>query len=196
MALADKSINDVKAAFSLPASQPFILAVFHPVVQQAQDVYTQTSSVLLALKKAGLPVIWLEPNSDAGSSDILRALSDIGLPAGSSQLQHIKRDMFCAAMKHCAIMVGNSSAGIIEAASFSTPVINVGSRQHLRERSANVVDVNTDVDAIYSAILGALEAGKVECKNSYGDALAGQRIAGLLTTLSIDIDVLHKSNSY
>ncbi len=196
LALADKPVDDVKMAFSLPSNQPFILAVFHPVVQQAEDAYAQTCCLLLALQKMGLPVIWLEPNSDAGSSDILRALSDIGLPAGSNQLQHIKRDFFCAAMKHCAVMVGNSSAGIIEAASFSTPVINVGSRQHLRERSANVIDVDTDVEAIYSAVVQALKSGKVACENKYGGAGAGQRIAGLLAAFPIDRDVLHKSNSY
>ena len=196
VALADKSIDDVKMALRLPLSRPFILTVFHPVVQQAQDAYTQTSSLLLALKRAGLPVIWLEPNSDAGSSEILKALADTGLPTGSNQLKHMKRDMFCAAMKHCAVMVGNSSAGIIEAASFSTPVVNVGDRQRLRERSANVVDVDTDVDAIYKAVAVALKAGKVPCDNRFGYGLAGPCIVGLLTTFSLDRSVLDKSNSY
>jgi GDP/UDP-N,N'-diacetylbacillosamine 2-epimerase (hydrolysing) len=196
VALVDQSINEVRAALSLPPGQPFILAVFHPVVQQAGDAYVQTSSLLLALKKVGLPVIWLEPNSDAGSSDILKALTDIGLPAGSRQLKHLKRELFGAAIKQCAVMVGNSSAGIIEAASFSTPVVNVGDRQRLRERSANVIDVGTDADAIYSAVAGALKAGKVACDNGYGDGLAGPRIVSLLTTLPLDRSVLDKSNSY
>jgi len=195
-AMADKSINDVKAAVGLPLDSPFILAVFHPVVQQATNAYTQTSSLLLALKKAGLPVIWIEPNADAGSNDILKALADIGLPAESKQFQHIDRDLFVAAMRHCAVMLGNSSAGIIEAASFATPVINVGDRQRLRERSANVIDVTADADAIYAAISSALRVGKVACDNSYGDGAAGPRIAHLLTTLSLDSSVLDKSNSY
>lgn len=194
--LADKSINDVKVALGLPLSQAFILAVFHPVVQQAVDAYTQTTSLLLALQNMGLPVIWLEPNSDAGSSEILKALADTGLPAGSNQLKHMKRDLFCAAMKHCAVMVGNSSAGIIEAASFSTPVVNVGDRQRLRERSANVVDVSPDMHAIDTAIASALQAGKVPCDNRYGDGLAGPRVTRLLTTLVLDRFVLDKSNSY
>jgi GDP/UDP-N,N'-diacetylbacillosamine 2-epimerase (hydrolysing) len=186
----------VKAAVGLPLDSPFILAVFHPVVQQATNAYTQTSSLLLALKKAGLPVIWIEPNADAGSNDILKALADIGLPAGSKQFKHIDRDLFVAAMRHCAVMLGNSSAGIIEAASFATPVINVGDRQRLRERSANVIDVTADADAIYAAISSVLRVGKVACDNSYGDGAAGPRIAHLLTTLSLDSSVLDKSNSY
>lgn len=193
---ADKPVLDLKTALNLPLDQPFILAVFHPVVQQALDAYEQTCNVLRALKKTELPVIWLEPNSDAGSNDILRALNDMGLPEGSSRLQHIQRDVFAAAMKHCVAMVGNSSAGIIEAASFSTPVVNVGDRQSLRERSANVVDVNTDADAIEQAIAFALQAGKVPCDNRYGDGFSGQRIVSLLTSLSLDRSVLHKSNSY
>ena len=196
VAMADVSGKASISAMNLPFDQPFILAVFHPVVQQANDAYQQTSSLLLALKKIGLPVIWLEPNSDAGSTEVLKALNDLGLPAGSIRLQHMQRKIFALAMKHCAVMVGNSSAGIIEAASFSTPVVNVGDRQRLRERSANVVDVRPDADAIHAVIATSLQAGKVLCDNVYGDGVAGPRIAGYLTTLSLDRSVLDKSNSY
>ena len=196
VAMADVSGKASISAMNLPFDQPFILAVFHPVVQQANDAYQQTSSLLLALKKIGLPVIWLEPNSDAGSTEVLKALNDLGLPAGSIRLQHMQRKIFALAMKHCAVMVGNSSAGIIEAASFSTPVVNVGDRQRLRERSANVVDVRPDADAIHAVIATSLQAGKVPCDNVYGNAMAGSRIAGYLTTLSLDRSVLDKSNSY
>ena len=190
------SVNDVMAILNLPLNQPFILAAFHPVVQDSQNAYTQASNVLLALKKVTLPVVWIEPNSDAGSIDILKALTDVGLPVGSTQLKHMTRDLFSIVMKHCAVMVGNSSAGIIEAASFSTPVVNVGSRQSLRERSANVTDVTTDIDAIYEAVTHALNVGKVPCDNKYGDGAAGPRIADFLTTCSLDHSVLNKSNSY
>ena len=194
--MADVSGIDGISALNLPLDHPFILAIFHPVVQQADDAYRQTSSLLLALKKTGLPVIWLEPNSDAGSVEVLKALNDFGLPVGSIRLQHMQRKSFAIAMKQCAIMVGNSSAGIIEAASFSTPVVNVGDRQRMRERSGNVVDVTPDADAIYAAIAASLQAGKVPCDNAYGDARAGPRITSCLTTLSIDRGVLNKSNSY
>ena len=196
VAMADMSIKSSMSAMNLPLNQPFILAVFHPVVQQAQDAYAQTGSLLLALKKTALPVIWLEPNSDSGSNDVLKALSDIGLPAGSTRLKHMQRNLFAMTMKRCAVLVGNSSAGIIEAASFSTPVVNVGDRQRLRERSANVVDVVTDVDPIYRAVAGALKSGKTPCDNKYGDGKTAPRIVSLLTALVLDRSVLDKSNSY
>jgi GDP/UDP-N,N'-diacetylbacillosamine 2-epimerase (hydrolysing) len=193
---ASSSVDATMATLNLSLSQPFVLAAFHPVVQDSQNAYSQASSLLLALKKVMLPVVWIEPNSDAGSVDILKALSDIGLPVGSTQLKHMTRDLFSTVMKHCAVMVGNSSAGIIEAASFSTPVVNVGSRQHLRERSPNVIDVSTDVNAIYEAVTYALKVGKVPCDNKYGDGAAGSRIADFLTTCPLDPSVLNKSNGY
>ena len=196
VAMADMSTKSSTNTIDLPLDQPFVLAVFHPVVQQAQDAYAQTASLLLALRNTALPVIWLEPNSDAGSNDVLKALDDIGLPAGSTRLKHMQRNVFALAMKRCAAMLGNSSAGIIEAASFSTPVVNVGDRQRLRERSANVVDVVTDVDAIYSAVAVALKTGKAPCDNKYGDGKAAARIVRILTTLVLDRSVLDKSNSY
>ncbi len=189
-------LDDCKKALSLPQPQAFLLVVFHPVVQQAMDAYTQTVQILDALQKIGLPVVWLEPNSDAGSGDILRALTELGLPAGSHRIEHMDRTLFSAAMKHCAVMVGNSSAGIIEAASFGTPVVNVGDRQHMRERNANVRDVACDVASIHLAIEHALSAGKVPCDNRYGDGRAGPRIADYLTTLPLDRSVLDKCNTY
>ena len=193
---ADMSIDGLKNILHLPREMGFVLAVFHPVVQQAVEVFTQTANLLFALQKTALPVVWMEPNSDAGSGEILRALLAIKLPVSSSRHKHMDRKLFSTVMKHCAVMVGNSSAGIIEAASFSTPVVNVGVRQRLRERSANITDVDSEVDAVRSAITRALYAGKVACDNRYGDGHAGPRIVGLLTSLSLDRSVLDKSNSY
>jgi GDP/UDP-N,N'-diacetylbacillosamine 2-epimerase (hydrolysing) len=125
--------------------------VFHPVVQQAGDAYAQTAAMLQALR-VNLPVLWLEPNADAGSLEVIRALNVLPLPPGSRRVKHLARPVFCAAMRHCTVMVGNSSAGIIEAASFGTPVVNVGDRQRLRERNANVTDVGNGAVTIAAAL--------------------------------------------
>ena len=193
---ASLSPDEARSALRLPAGQPFVLAIFHPVVQQAGEAYLQTMGLLQALQGIGWPVVWSEPNADAGSRDILRALADQPLPSGSYRVTHLERALFCAAMKHCAVVVGNSSAGIIEAASFGTPVVNVGDRQRLRERSFNVQDVPPEPVAIEVAIREAIQHGKWPCHNKYGDGLAGQRIAAQLMTLSLDRTVLEKSNTY
>lgn len=193
---ASLSAQECRARLGLPAGQPFVLAVFHPVVQQAADAHAQTCAMLRALRAAGLPVAWLDPNADAGSLDILRALDEEPLPPGSVRLRHLPRPLFCSAMRHAAVLAGNSSAGIIEAATFGTPVLNIGERQRLRERNANVIDVPAVESAIADGLARALAHGRWPCDNRYGDGRAGERIADLLASLPLDASLLEKTNSY
>lgn len=194
--LASAPREECLAALGLPAGSDFALALFHPVVQQAAEASAQTRALLQALRALGLPVLWLDPNADAGSRGILDALAGEALPPGSRRLQHLARPLFCAAMRHCAVMVGNSSSGIIEAGSFGTPVVNVGSRQHMREHGPNVVDVGTQAGAIAAALQAQRRHGRWPCENPWGDGRAGARIARLLATLPLDGALLEKTNSH
>ncbi len=184
------------AALQLPPQARFVLVLFHPVVQQADQAGEQTLALLGALRTVGLPVLWLEPNTDAGSLEVLGALGSATLPAGSRRLKHLERPLFAAALRHCEALAGNSSAGIIEAASFGTPVVNIGDRQLLRERNANVIDAAAEPSAIEAALRQALGRGHVACENVWGDGLAAQRIAGLLARLPLGRQVLEKVNTY
>ena len=190
------SESECRQMLGLPPSGAFVLALFHPVVQQAGDAYDQTCALAGALSQLGMPVVWLDPNADAGSAEVLRALQETPLPAGSIRPRHLPRDVFCAAMRHCAVMAGNSSAGIIEAASFGTPVVNIGDRQKLRERNSNVTDVPAQGQAISGALAAAISHGRWPCINRYGDGLAGERIADLVATLELPRSLLEKSNTY
>ena len=194
--LASGSREDALLALQMPRDKPFVLALFHPVVQQSDSAYSQTVAVLVALASVGLPVLWLEPNADAGSLEVLKALDEVPLPVGSRRVQHLSRNVFASAMRHCAVMVGNSSAGIIEAATFGTPVVNVGDRQRLRERNACVQDVVPNLEAITEALLAALSQGRCPCENRYGDGRAGERIVQHLACLPMDPSLLEKSNAY
>lgn len=180
----------------LPAGAEFVLVLFHPVVQQAGQAREQTLALVEALRRVGRPVAWLEPNADAGSRDILAALHEAGLPPGSQRLTHVPRELFASAMRHCAVLAGNSSAGIIEAASLGTPVVNIGDRQRLRERNPNVADVAAQAGAIEAALRCAIGHGPWPCDNLWGDGRAGERIAALLATLPAGPHLLEKINVY
>jgi GDP/UDP-N,N'-diacetylbacillosamine 2-epimerase (hydrolysing) len=195
-ALAAGTRAQALADLGLAAGAEFVLALFHPVVQQAGEAAQQAGALAQALGTLGLPVLWLDPNADAGARGILEALDAQALPPGSRRVAHLPRPLFCAAMRHCAVMAGNSSSGIIEAASFGTPVVNVGSRQHLREHGPNVVDVPAEAAAIARALRAQREHGRWPCDNPWGDGEAGARIAQLLARLPLDRGVLEKTNSY
>ncbi len=184
------------AALQLALDARFILALFHPVVQQAAQARDQTTALLRALGHVGLPVLWLEPNADAGALAVLAALEQSQLPPVSRRVPHLPRPLFAAALRHCEALAGNSSAGIIEAASFGTPVVNIGDRQRLRERNANVIDVAADAPAIEQALRQALRHAHSACDNLWGDGHAADRIAALLATLPLGPALLEKVNTY
>lgn len=194
--LASGAREDVMAALGLSSTLPFILVVFHPVVQQTGLAHEQTRALMAALREQGCPLLWLEPNADAGALEVLRALDEGPLPVGSRRIAHLNRTLFAQAMCHAAVMVGNSSSGIIEAASFGTPVINVGDRQRLRERNANTVDVPAETEALSAALRQALARERYLRHNCYGDGQTGGRIVELLARLPLAPSVLEKTNAY
>ena len=88
-----------------------------------------------------------------------------------------------------------SSAGIIEAATFGTPVVNVGDRQRLRERNLNVIDVPAQMQPLREAVSAAACAGRFERVNRYGDGFAGERIVNRLLQLPLAPQWLEKVNA-
>ena len=203
---------DCLRALGLATDARFGLVVFHPVVQQAASAKQQTSALARALSAPGLPLVWLEPNADAGARGVLEALDEAqaaghaadhakgqggsNWPAGSRRVTHLSRPLFAAALAHCEWLAGNSSAGIIEAATFGTPVLNVGDRQRLRERAGNVVDAEPQQEALASGLAQVQALGRRPWENPYGDGQAAGRIAALLATLPLDPALLEKSNTF
>ena len=88
---------------------------------------------------------------------------------------------FLKILKESKGIIGNSSVGIRECSYLGVPAINIGSRQHLRERGNNVIDVEYDFDQITFAIKQILQPNYT-CKRSniYGDGYSGKKIADLL----------------
>jgi UDP-N-acetylglucosamine 2-epimerase len=82
-------------------------------------------------------------------------------------------------------MIGNTSSGIIEAASYNKPVINVGNRQKGRLAGANVVHADNNADKIVEAVGHALQklTGK-KFDNLYGDGNATEKVMAVLKTIS------------
>lgn len=179
------------------ATRALALMVFHPVVQEAPQAGGQAAAILDALVDAGTQVLALMPNADAGGDAVRATLAHYAERNPEVRvLTHLPRPDFVSWMAAADFMVGNSSSGIIEAASFGTPVINVGLRQHLRERNANVCDVVAEPQALALAVREALARGRLAPANVYGDGHAGARIVALLVALRATPEILLKTNAY
>lgn len=195
-ALALHSREKLLRDAGLDPARPVALMVYHPVVQETENAGAGTTGIIDTLLARGLQLVALKPNSDAGSDQIRAALDAHAAHGDVRVVTHFPRELFVSWMAAADLMVGNSSAGIIEAASFGTPVVNIGSRQNLRERNANVTDVAVDPAAIGKAVERALAHGRYERRNIYGDGRSVERIARLIETLPLDPSVMMKSNAY
>jgi GDP/UDP-N,N'-diacetylbacillosamine 2-epimerase (hydrolysing) len=66
--------------------------------------------------------------------------------------ESLGKKSYFTAMKYCSFMIGNTSSGIIEAASFNKFVINLGDRQKGRLASDNVLHSNFNSGEILSKV--------------------------------------------
>ncbi len=164
--------------------QPFILMSQHPVTTEFGVGEEQITATLEAIEATGLPAICLWPNSDAGSEDISRGMRKWREQGRDTRMHFFKNlpiATYVHLMKRTACLVGNSSSGIREGAFIGTPVVNIGSRQDMRERGSNVIDVGHSRDDIEKAIRRQLDHGRYPMEPIYGDGTAGARIAEELT---------------
>jgi GDP/UDP-N,N'-diacetylbacillosamine 2-epimerase (hydrolysing) len=170
--------------------------VYHPVVQEAASAAATARVVLDVVSGTHLQVLALAPNSDAGGAEIRKVLEEAAAAGRITLVTHLQREDFLTLLRHADALIGNSSSGIIEAASFGTKVLNIGSRQRLRQRNHNVVDVEAEAGAIGAALEALLAAPRPAADNVYGDGRAAERIAAILATQSLDAALLMKTNAY
>lgn len=168
-----------------PLPAEFLLVVYHPVTLEFEDTDRQLDELTAGLDRDGRPVVVLYPNADTGSRRIIerwrryaRRRRDVRVLASLAPAAYF------GLMSRAAAMIGNSSSGIVEAASFRLPVVNVGSRQRGRIHGPNVVDVPCKRGRIAAALrlveTPAFRRRLRGLANPYGDGHASERIVAQL----------------
>lgn len=189
--------DELEQRFSLQLEQPFVLVTFHPVTLEYEDAETQISELLEALRQSRIPAVFTLPNADTGNDAIRRRIEEFVATNTDSRLVHnFGIHAYFSMMKLAAAMVGNSSSGIIEAASFELPVVNIGTRQGGRLRALNVIDVDYGQDAILAGIAKALapefRASLKGVPNLYGTGNASQIIKDHLKNVELRESLIRK----
>ena len=175
-----------------------LLVTFHSVTLELARMREQTTELLAALDRVKIPVIFTQPNADAGGRLIQDQIAEFVEKNGSNAwyIPNFGPRSYWDVIRLCAAMVGNSSSGIIEAPSFGVPVVNIGTRQDGRVRAKNVIDVACERGAIEDAIKRAVSS---EFRNSlkgkgnpYGDGHAAEKIVAKLKSVEIGDKLLRK----
>lgn len=191
------SIEEVAGRHRLPLTQPPLLVTWHPVTLETDQAAAQTAALLEALGAVDFPILFTLPNADTGHGAIIDALRAFaGRRADAFITTNLGTNDYFSAMTWAAAMVGNSSSGIIEAASFRLPVVNIGDRQAGRARARNVIDCAPERDSIAAAIRRAVDpafrASLAGLRNPYGDGRAASRIVSRLKEVKLGGSLLVK----
>lgn len=193
------SREDLSQRFHIDFSKPVIMVVFHPeTVHPENNVIFIREIIEVIDSNPHLNFVINYPNMDTGADSIRQALSSYRDKIGNIKrvvfVEHFGKQYYFSCLLHSSLLIGNSSSGIIEAASFGKYVINLGKRQEGRAQSSNTVDCDIVSSKISQKMAALLAKGPYNGKNIYLPANSpSEMIIKILKneTMAQDITVLY-----
>lgn len=191
------SVDQLERQVGMKLEPRPLLVTFHPETLASRTPLEQISELVAALDRLGRPVVFTGTNADPGGDEIARAIASYVAGHDDARIiQHLTTAGYFGMMQCAAAMVGNSSSGIIEAASFELPVVNIGGRQEGRVRGRNVVEARADRRDIHDVVQRAVSPGFREAlrgmANPYGTGDASRQIVARLATEPLGNHLLRK----
>jgi UDP-N-acetylglucosamine 2-epimerase (non-hydrolysing)/GDP/UDP-N,N'-diacetylbacillosamine 2-epimerase (hydrolysing) len=195
------SRSDMNEKFALNNGRIFLMTQ-HPVTTERDRVEWQIRETMEAVISFGEQTIISYPNSDNGGKEIIKVIEEYREKYPFLKVfKNLSQVEYLSLLNISDVMIGNSSSGIIEAASFKMPVVNIGTRQTARLRACNVIDVDYGRENVIKGIKTAIHDEQFrselkKCINPYGDGNAGKRIAKTLAEIEINKDLIQKRITY
>jgi UDP-hydrolysing UDP-N-acetyl-D-glucosamine 2-epimerase len=189
-------IRELEQRLELDLKRPTVMVAYHPVTIM-RDTTQEADSLFAALREVDAQILFCYPNADAGSHALLeRTRAFLSTRSDARVYVNLDSVTYWSLLRQVALLIGNSSSGIMEAASFALPVVNVGFRQKGRERARNVLDAEPETKAILAKIPEAMSPKFRESlagmTNPYGDGHASEKIVQVLTTVPFSEELIVK----
>ena len=191
--------QQVEARLGIQLTRPTALIAYHPTTI-ARDPTREADALFGALGSVPAQLVFCYPNADAGSRALIERTKSFLQRRGNGHV-FINLDpvLYWSLLRSVDLLVGNSSSGIMEAASFAVPAVNVGIRQRGRERARNVLDADANATAILDRVALAMtddfRSSLRGIENPYGDGHAAERIVSVLASVPLGEELLIKRAS-
>jgi GDP/UDP-N,N'-diacetylbacillosamine 2-epimerase (hydrolysing) len=172
--------EEFKNKWGVDFSIPTVLTTFHPetVANSLNKEYAEIiSDIILKYTNSGVQFLITMPNADTSGSIIRKIFEEkLGHNSNIFLLENLGTKGYFSAMKHCKFLLGNTSSGIIEAASFQKYVINVGDRQKGRASGANIINADISFEELSNVIDKVMLLNNWEGNNIYFIGNAAENI--------------------
>src|SRR5277367_6852690 len=188
--------DEIAQKLGLDLDQRTLLVAYHPVTL-LRETTGEADALFEALAQVEGQIVFSYPNADAGSHHLIaRARAFAATQANAHVFVNLGAIPYWSLLRQVDMLVGNSSSGIMETASFALPTVDIGLRQRGRERARNVLNAAPDAEAILEKIAearsDAFRASLAGMEYPDGDGYASEKIVQVLTTVPLTQDLLIK----
>lgn len=192
--------DEVRERFGLDLATDTLLATFHPSTLDTQaPVEEQVGAYLEALSRfPDHQIVFTAPGVELGGETVLSALRQFVAKHPNARLvEHFDSRYYLAVLAASKVVVGNSSSGVVEAASLGVPAVNVGQRQKNRLSADSVQHVPCNAAEIEAAIRRArlpdYEALARRCTNPYDPFRDGKNSLRIVDAVERALTALPRS---
>lgn len=176
------TVSQFKEAYGIDLDEKTILCTFHPETVSYEKNIEYIAEFIDAIKKLDyLQFLITMPNVDTMGGYIRSELLDLILTSDHVKgVESLGTEGYLSAMKHCEMVLGNSSSGFVDASFFPKKVINMGRRQDGRVRTKNIYDCEIESEQIQKMILRILNVETPLPLQIYGDGSTSKKIIEII----------------
>lgn len=185
------------SSLGLSPAKDFFLVTYHPVTAADSDPGKEVEELWTALSVfSEYQLIVTAANADAGGRLINARLREFceNNPGRAVFVKSLGQKAFFSALNSCKLIIGNSSAGIVEAPALKVATVNIGPRQQGRLKAASIIDCPPEREAIIKAIHCVLapgfQASLQKVRSLYGNCNASEQICQYLA--QVDLSKIRK----
>ena len=194
------NFSKIRTLYNLPEKKNYYVVIFHSVTEDIQNVKKHFRILFKSLEKSKYKKIWILPNNDPGSS-LIKDLLTASRNDSNLIYENFPREHYLEIIMNCKSIIGNSSSGIIESASFKLPTINIGRRQNNRLKGKNVINVSKVLEKEILKAIKKTESKNFlkkisKIKNLYGDGKSSERIVSILKNMLNQKSLIVKELTY
>lgn len=191
------SKEEIEKKINFKLNYPTIILTVHPVTLHKDESLNILKNMFKIIEELKINCILTYPNKDIGHKEIVNELKKFKAKFKDKCIlvKSFQEDLLASLFSNVDLMVGNSSSGIVESASFKLPTINIGNRQNGKLIPKNVINCKPDYFSILRSIKKSLTKNYLKKISKYNNPYESKKplnFEKILTNLRNNKDLLIK----
>lgn len=179
--------EELEDSINYKLDRKYAIITFHSVTLEKKTSKKQFENILKVCDKYNdMKYIFTKANCDEGGRIINSMIDDyVSKNNNAVAFESLGMVRYLSAVKYAAMVIGNSSSGIVEVPVFNVPTINIGDRQKGRLQGDTVINCKPNFadisDAIEKARSDEFKDKIKNSKNIFGDGNTSDKIVRIIS---------------